>query len=34
MKEILNERGVLLRLGPETIADAKAEVEALRKMRA
>ena len=33
MKEILAERGVSLRLGPETIEDARAEIAALRKMR-
>ena len=32
MKEIMAERGIPLRLGPETIAEAHAEVEALRKM--
>lgn len=33
MKEILAEQGIPLRLGPETIVEARAEVEALRKMR-
>ncbi len=33
MKEILAEYGIPLRLGPETIDEARAEVEALRKMR-
>ncbi|CAN5432725.1 hypothetical protein BH10CHL1_BH10CHL1_29100 [soil metagenome] len=33
MKEILAEHGIPLRLGAETIAEAHAEVEALRKMR-
>lgn len=32
MKEILAERGVPLRLGSETVDEARAEVEALRKM--
>lgn len=34
MKEILVERGVPLRLGPATIAEAMEEVDVLRKMRA
>lgn len=34
MKEILSERGAPLRLGSETPAEARAELEALRKMRA
>ncbi len=33
MKEILAERGVSLRLGPETVEEALAEVESLRRMR-
>lgn len=33
MKEILVEHGVPLRLGPITVQEAIAEVEALRKMR-
>lgn len=33
MKEILAERGVPLRLGPETLAEARAELEALQRMR-
>jgi predicted HTH domain antitoxin len=33
MKEILAARNVLLRLGPETIDDARAEVEAFKQMR-
>jgi predicted HTH domain antitoxin len=32
MKEIMAERGIPLRLGPETIPEAHAEVEALGKM--
>lgn len=34
MKEILAERGVPLRLGPETVEEARIEIESLRKMRA
>ncbi|PKO22403.1 MAG: hypothetical protein CVU38_09620 [Chloroflexi bacterium HGW-Chloroflexi-1] len=34
MKEILAERGVLLRLGPETLAEARAELDALQRIRA
>ena len=33
MKELLVERGIPLRLGPENINEARAEVEALQKMR-
>jgi predicted HTH domain antitoxin len=33
MKEILAERGVDLRLGPESLDEAKQEIDALRKMR-
>jgi predicted HTH domain antitoxin len=33
MKEILVRRGVPLRLGPETLDEARAELEALRRMR-
>lgn len=33
MKEILSDRGVPLRLGPESIDEAKTEVETLRRMR-
>jgi len=33
MKEILAERGVPLRLGPETLEEARAELDALRRMR-
>ena len=33
MKEILNKRDVPLRLGPETLSDARDELEALRRMR-
>ena len=33
MKEILAEHGVPLRLGPETLAEARAELEALQRMR-
>ena len=33
MKGILAERGVPLRLGPETMEEARAELEALRRMR-
>jgi len=33
MKEILAERGVPLRLGPETLEDARAELAALQRMR-
>ena len=33
MKEILAERGVPLRLGPETLEEARAELDALRQMR-
>lgn len=33
MKEALAERGIPLRLGPETVEDARRELEALRKMR-
>ena len=33
MKEILAERGVPLRLGPETLAEARAELTALEQMR-
>jgi hypothetical protein len=31
MQEILVARGIALRLGPATLADAEAEVDALRK---
>jgi len=34
MKEILAERGVPLRLGPETLEEARAELAALQRMRA
>ena len=34
MKDILAERGVELRLGPETVEEARQDVEALRRMRA
>ena len=33
MKEILAERGVPLRLGPETLEEARAELDSLRRMR-
>jgi hypothetical protein len=33
MKEILAERGVPLRLGPETLEEARAELDALEQMR-
>lgn len=33
MKEILAERGVELRLGPESVDEAKQEADTLRKMR-
>jgi predicted HTH domain antitoxin len=33
MKEILAEHGVQLRLGPETLEEARAELESLRRMR-
>jgi len=33
MKEILSERGVPLRLGPETLEEARAELDALQRMR-
>jgi predicted HTH domain antitoxin len=33
MKEILAERGVPLRLGPETLEEARAELDSLRQMR-
>lgn len=33
MKEILAERGVPLRLGPETLEEARAELDALERMR-
>ena len=33
MKEILAERGVSLRLGPETLEEARAELGALERMR-
>lgn len=33
MKEILSERGVPLRLGPETLEEARAELDSLRRMR-
>jgi predicted HTH domain antitoxin len=33
MKELLVARAIPLRLGPETIDEARAEVEALQKMR-
>ena len=33
MKEILAERGVTLRLGPETLEEARAELDALERMR-
>mgnify|MGYP006276166459 CR=1 FL=1 len=32
MKDILVEHGVPLRLGPETVADAKEEIRALRRV--
>jgi hypothetical protein len=31
MKEILSSRGILLRLGPETLEDAKTEVETMER---
>ena len=34
MKEILSERGVPLRLGPETLDEARNELDSLRLMRA
>lgn len=34
MKEILTDRGLAVRLGPETVGDALLEVDALEKMRA
>ena len=34
MKEILAERGVVLRLGPETLDEAREELNSLRRMRA
>jgi predicted HTH domain antitoxin len=34
MKELLAERGVPLRLGPETLAEARTELDALLRMRA
>lgn len=33
MKELLTERGVTLRLGPETVEDALLEIDSLDKMR-
>jgi predicted HTH domain antitoxin len=33
MKEILVEHGVALRLGPETLAEARADLAALKQMR-
>ena len=33
MKEILADRGVPLRLGPETLEEARAELDALQRMR-
>jgi predicted HTH domain antitoxin len=33
MKEILVERGVPLRLGPETLEEARAELDTLERMR-
>ena len=33
MKEILAERGVPLRLGPETLEEARAELDTLEQMR-
>lgn len=33
MKEILAERGVPLRLGPETVEEARTELDSLRQMR-
>jgi len=33
MKEILAKRGVPLRLGPETLEEARAELELLQRMR-
>ncbi len=33
MKEALAERGIPLRLGPETLAEARAELDSLRQMR-
>jgi predicted HTH domain antitoxin len=33
MKEILAEQGIPLRLGPETLEEARAELEALEQMR-
>jgi predicted HTH domain antitoxin len=33
MKEILADRGVSLRLGPETLEEARAELDALQRMR-
>ncbi len=32
MKDILAERGIALRLGPETIEEARDEIESLRRM--
>ncbi|MBN1936960.1 MAG: UPF0175 family protein [Anaerolineae bacterium] len=34
MKEILAERHIPLRLGPETLPEAQAELDALKRMRA
>jgi predicted HTH domain antitoxin len=34
MKELLAERGVPRRLGPETLAEARTELDALQRMRA
>lgn len=34
MKEILDDRGVPLRLGPETVDEARQELESLRRMLA
>ena len=34
MKEILDERGVPIRLGPETVDEARQELESLRKILA
>lgn len=33
MKDILAERGILLRIGPATLDEARAEVDALKRMR-
>jgi len=34
MKEILTDRGVALRIGPETVDEARLELDTIRKMRA